>query len=157
MRAEHPRKLVVVADDSPECAVALRFAAGRAKLIQGGELILFTAIAPLDFVGFGAVTATLEAEEMEKAEAMLAARAADVAAYNGLVAKPVIRKGQKDEALVAYLKAETDLFGLLLGASATGEPGPLVDYFSGPVAGSLPCPVIIVPGGLSLAQIDQLI
>jgi hypothetical protein len=41
--------------------------------------------------------------------------------------------------------------------SATGKPGPLIDFFSGDIAGSLPCPLVIVPGALTEAQVDQIV
>ena len=42
---------------------------------------------------------------------------------------------------------------LVLAAAAEGAPGPLVTHFSS-IAGSLSCPLFIVPGGLSEEQID---
>jgi hypothetical protein len=44
----------------------------------------------------------------------------------------------------------------VLGAAAEGGPGPLVSHFAGSVAGSLPCPLIIVPGSLSEEQLARL-
>ena len=35
------------------------------------------------------------------------------------------------------------------GAAVEGGPGPLVSHFAGAGVGSLSCPLIIVPGGLS--------
>jgi len=40
-----------------------------------------------------------------------------------------------------------------IGAAAEGGPGPLVAHFSS-IAGSLPCPLFVVPGGLTQEQID---
>ena len=45
---------------------------------------------------------------------------------------------------------------LVLGTAREGGPGPLVSHFTGAGAGKLPCPVFIVPGSLSEADIDRL-
>jgi hypothetical protein len=44
---------------------------------------------------------------------------------------------------------------LVLGAAKEGSPGPLVTHFSAH-AGALPCPLFLIPGGLSEAEIDRL-
>jgi hypothetical protein len=45
---------------------------------------------------------------------------------------------------------------VLLATAANGAPGPLVAHFTGQDAGTLPCPVMIVPGGIDLARLDAL-
>ncbi|MGE5722114.1 MAG: hypothetical protein ACM3YM_06605, partial [Sphingomonadales bacterium] len=47
------------------------------------------------------------------------------------------------------LKEKGDFAALILAAASEGGPGPLVTHFAGSVAGSLPCPLIIVPANLS--------
>ena len=54
------------------------------------------------------------------------------------------------------LKEREDVTALILGAAAEGGPGPLVAHFTGAVAGTLPCPVVIVPGRLSDEALDRL-
>ena len=49
-----------------------------------------------------------------------------------------------------------DVAALVLGAAASGNPGPLVSNVTGADAGKLPCPVMIIPGGLSVEDIDKL-
>ena len=46
------------------------------------------------------------------------------------------------------------LLALVLGAGVDA-PGPLVTHFAG-VSGELPCPLFVVPGGLSEDEIDRL-
>ena len=45
--------------------------------------------------------------------------------------------------------------GGMLGAAAEGGPGPLVEHFSGAVAGTLPCPLVIVPERLGDDALDR--
>ena len=37
-----------------------------------------------------------------------------------------------------------------------GAPGPLVSHFANTEAGTLPCPVMVVPGSLTKEEIDRL-
>jgi hypothetical protein len=45
---------------------------------------------------------------------------------------------------------------LVLGAAASGAPGPLVSHFAGADAGVLAIPLMIIPGSLSREAIDRL-
>ena len=80
-----------------------------------------------------------------------------MSAYAGLQPDVVIREGQPKEELQAFIEGRDDVFVLILGANAEGDPGPLVDYFSGPLVGSLKCPVMIVPGSMSNEAIDAMV
>ena len=44
----------------------------------------------------------------------------------------------------------------VLGAAASGAPGPLVSHFAGTDAGALPIPLMIIPGSLDRDAIDRL-
>ena len=55
----------------------------------------------------------------------------------------------------ASATAEPEIAALVLGAAAGSDPGPLVTHFSG-IAGQLPCPLMIVPGGLDDEALDRL-
>jgi nucleotide-binding universal stress UspA family protein len=154
---DRPRKFVVVVDDTPECRRALRFAGGRAAHTVGGQVMLLHVMPPQDFIQWGAVQERMEAEARAEAEVLLAALADEVAAATGVRPDMVVRAGKPVDAIMGLLKEDPGIFGLVLGASASGAPGPLVDFFSGDVAGSLPCPLIIVPGGLDEDKLDALV
>lgn len=151
------RKFVAVVDDSPESRIAARFAAGRAAHMAGGGLVLFHVIAPVNFQHWMAVGDAMREEAMADASDMMEQRAEEIRAYSGIEPEIVIREGKPKEALRGYIEASTDLFALILGAGTDGDPGPLVEYFSGPLAGSLQCPVVIVPGSLTAEEIDAMV
>ncbi len=155
--AEHKRKFLVVVDDSPESRVALRFASGRASHVEGGVVVLFHVIAPAKFQHWVAVENKMREESMEDAKALLEEISTEMFAYCGVRPEHVIREGHAEDELKAFMEGDDNLFALILGASAEGDPGPLVNYFSGPGAGKLKCPVVIVPGSLSEKQIDFLV
>ena len=56
----------------------------------------------------------------------------------------------------SLIAATPDVAALVLGAAASGAPGPLVSHFAGADAGSLSVPVMIIPGALSLEDIDRM-
>lgn len=149
------RTYLTVIDDSPEASLALRFAARRAANTQG-QVHILAVIPPQDFLTWGGVQATIEAEAREHAEELLAAAAGTILAESGNHPKITVRNGAPIDVVKDLLNADNKVAALVLGASASGDPGPLVAHFTGLDAGSLPCPVMIVPGSLSLEDIDRL-
>lgn len=148
------RSYLVIVDDTPESRVALGFAARRV-LATGGRLMLL-AILPLDdFVQWGAVQEAMEAEARETADLLLATVAGEVKAKHGIEATTAVRRGSAVEEILAAIAEDGSIDALVLGAASKGAPGPLVGYFAGEAAGQLPCPLMIVPGGLDDAALDR--
>jgi len=148
------RTYLVVIDDSPESALALRFAARRAARTGGGVIVL-AIIPPQDFVAFGGVQATIEAECREHAEELVAA-ASDAVLQEGVTPQTLIKSGKPAEVVREVIGASDEIAALVLATAATGAPGPLVAHFTGQDAGTLPCPVMLVPGGIDIARLDAL-
>ena len=149
------RTYLVVIDDSPEASLALRFAARRAARTGGGIIVL--AILPQqDFVAFGGVQATIEAEAREHAEQLIGAAAEAVMQEANIVAQTLVKSGKPTEAVCDVIRENEEISALVLATAASGAPGPLVSYFTGQDAGTLPCPVMIVPGGIDIARLDAL-
>ncbi len=151
------RQFLVVVDDTPECRRALRFAAGRAAHTVGGNVLLLHVIRPPDFIQWGGVQEMMAQETQDAAHALLADLATETLAYCGKRPDIRVERGKTADVVLKLLATERDIFGLVLGASATGAPGPLIDFFSGDVAGSLPCPLIIVPGSLGDDALDGIV
>lgn len=150
------RKYVVVVDKTPECRVALRYAAGRARHTPGGRVVIMYVLPPIDFVQWGGVQDVMKQEAREQAEALLEAFAVDVQQICKCPPDIVIREGKAADQVLAVIRDDPAVVRLILAASAKGDPGPLVDFFSGQISGSLPCPVTIVPGSLSEDAIDAI-
>lgn len=150
------RKYVVVVDQTPECRVALRYAAGRARHTPGGQVVILYVLPPLDFVQWGGVQNVMEQEAREQAEALLEAFAVDVEKICGCPAQIEIRQGKSIDQVQAVIRDDPSVVRLILAASAKGDPGPLVAFFSGQIAGSLPCPVTIVPGSMTPEATDAI-
>ena len=148
-----PRKFLVVIDKTPECRVALRFAARRAQH-TGGRVTLMCAAAPPDFQQWRGVEEIMKDEAHAEAEGLLFAAAKTVNELAGILPELVIPYGRITECLVQILKQDQDISILVL-ASGTGKegPGPLVSMFG---AGVQSIPVTIVPGNFTDDQIDAL-
>jgi nucleotide-binding universal stress UspA family protein len=149
------RVYLVVIDESGEARVALRYAARRASR-TGGTVEILAAIPPAEFVEWGGVQAAMEEEAKLRAEAMVLQAAGAIVEEAGIQPRIVVREGEAASAVADLLKERDDIAALILGAAPEGPPGPLVSHFSGSVAGTLPCPVVIVPGALSDEALDRL-
>ncbi len=149
------RTYLVVVDESREAEGALLFAARRAAKTGGGVHILALVPKP-EFVQWGAVQATMEAEARARAEALVMGAAGTLMSEAGVHPAITVKTGDPVAAVRTMLAEETSIAALVLGAAPKGSPGPLVAHFAGQDSGSLPCPVMIIPGGLDRETIERL-
>ncbi|MBN4683488.1 universal stress protein [Pandoraea nosoerga] len=135
--------------------MALRFAARRA-VKTGGNVEILALIPKPDFVQWGGVMATIEEEARERAEALVARAAGTLFAESGLQPSITVREGDGPRIVREMIAANRDIAALVLGAAASGPPGPMVAHFSGSDAGKLPVPLMVIPGALDMDAIDRL-
>mgnify|MGYP001081385437 FL=1 len=149
------RTYLVVVDESSEAESALLFAARRAAKTGGGVHML--AIVPqTGFVQWGAVQATMEEEARGRAEALAMGAAGTLMAEAGIQPAITVKSGDPVASIKDMLASGESVAALVLGAAPKGAPGPLVAHFAGHDAGTLPCPVMIIPGSLSREDIERL-
>jgi len=153
--SEQQRTYLVVIDDSAEARVALRFAARRAAKTDGRVEVL-AVIEPQEFVQWGGVQAAFEEEQRLRIEGIVSAAVGEIIDEAGIDASIVIRQGDPIKVVRDFVGGRTDVAALVLGAAASGAPGPLVANFTGTDAGLLPCPVMIIPGSLTDERLEQL-
>ena len=149
------RTYLVVVDDSPEAAIALRFAARRAAKTHG-RIEVLGIVEPQDFVQFGGVQAAIEEEQRLRIEGVVSAAIGEILDESGVEANIIIQAGESVKAVRDYVGGRPDVAALVLGAAPNGNPGPLVASFCGNDAGKLPCPVMLIPGSLSDERLEQL-
>lgn len=149
------RIYLVVVDESPESQIALRFAARRA-VKTGGSVEILTLIPPAEFVAFAGVQATIEEEARLHAEALVAGAAGTLLEESGLHPSITVRQGDGPKIIREMIDTNPGIAALVLGAAASGAPGPLVSHFAGTDAGSLKIPLMIIPGSLDRDAIDRL-
>lgn len=153
-RARPMRVYLVIIDETEEASLALRFAARRAADTEGSVHIL-ALVERQAFNAFGGVQATMEEEARDRAEVMATSAAGALFSEGGKMPQISVRVGDGQAIIKEYLAEHPEVAALVLGAAAEGGPGPLVTHFSA-MAGSLPCPLFIVPGGLSEERLDAL-
>lgn len=150
------RIFLVVVDATEEMKLALRFACRRAQH-TGGRIALLYVTQPADFQHWAAVAEKMRDEEREEAERVLNALAADVNELIGLMPVLYVREGNPSDEIVKLIEEEPQISILVLGAGTDKKgPGPLVSSLAGKMAGQFPVPITVVPGNLTIEQIDAL-
>jgi nucleotide-binding universal stress UspA family protein len=149
------RVFLVVVDNSPELGVALRYACVRAKK-TGGRVALLYVMEPADFQQWAGVNELMREEARQEAEQTLQKMAADVQKLSAAMPVLYVREGERRDELLKLIDEEPTISILVLGA-ATGPrgPGPLVSALTSKFVGKLRVPVTIVPGNLSLEDVDN--
>ncbi|RJF90473.1 universal stress protein [Sphingomonas cavernae] len=149
------RTYLVVIDETEEAIIALRFAARRAAK-TGGTVEILALVPPSEFVQWGGVQATIEEEARLRAEALVAGAAGTLVEESGVRPSITVLQGEPIQVVRKMLAENEQIAALVLGAAASGAPGPLVAHFAGADAGKLPCPIMVIPGSLSREAIDRL-
>lgn len=149
------RVFLVVVDDSPERAVALRYACLRARN-GGGRLALLRVIEPEGLTEWAGVGAMMAEERREEAEKLLSGLAAQVNEITGGIPILLIREGEPRDELLALLEEDPRISILVLASSAgSGGPGPLISALAGRYATQVRVPMTIVPGGLDDKEMER--
>jgi len=149
------RTYLVVIDETRESETALLFASRRAAK-TGGAVHIVACAPPPEFSQWGGVQATMEAEARDRAEALVMSAASRIMGESGIRPKITVRLGDAVQAVRQTLEEEPDTAALVLGAAAKGSPGELVVHFTGTDSGTLPCPVMVIPGSLDREAIERL-
>jgi hypothetical protein len=148
------RVYLVIMDETEEAVRALRFASRRA-MKTGGSVHILALVPRESFNAFGAVQATIEEEARDRAEMVASSAAGSIFAESGKMPVISVRTGDAQGVIKDYLAEHPEVAALVLGTAKDGGPGPLVSHFSAH-AGALPCPLFLVPGGMTDEDLDRL-
>lgn len=154
--AGHRPKILVIVDDTPECARAVIFSARRARR-SGAQIVMLAIIVPEEGQPWLGVGDLMQAEAEAEANERLDAAARLVEQEAGFLPERVILTGEPAEQVLQQIEADEDIAVLVL-AAGTGKdgPGPLVSHVAGRISARFPVPVTIVPGGLAEADFEAL-
>ncbi len=153
--ARRTRTFLVVVDDSPERAVALRYAALRAAR-GGGHVALLRVIEPPGQTEWSSVAEMMRQERRAQAEQLLQGLAAEVNRFTGTVPMLYVREGDPREELLELLAEEPSISVLVLASSTSSDgPGPLITALTGRYNRQLRIPLVIVPGSLSADDLEK--
>ncbi len=137
------RTFLVIIDESDEARAAMRYAARRA-VQASGAVHLLALVAQQNFSAFGGVQATIEQEARDRAEILAHGVAGNLLAESGIMPTISVKIGNGQKIVSEFLEAHSEVAALILGAAKGGNPGPLVTHFGG-AAGTLPCPLYVIP------------
>lgn len=147
---------LVVAEETEEFHLALRYAARRAEALRAHVGILHV-INIDDFQHWGNVEAMMRKEMRAEAEKQIWTHAKAVNDMNGLWPVMYIREGARTDVIVDLIDEDHYIRALVLGgAEQASGPGPLVSYFTGKGLAKLRVPVLVVPGHLDTEKIDNI-
>jgi nucleotide-binding universal stress UspA family protein len=150
----NPRVFLVVVDESKELQTALHYAARRAAH-TGGRLALLYVIEPSELQHWISIEDLAREERREEAEQLMQRLCEQIAPITGTIPIVYIREGHRRDQLLALIAEEPSISILVLAAGTGPEgPGPLVTYLTGKPVARLRIPITIVPGGLTLEQLD---
>src|SRR5205823_4612700 len=150
------RVFLVVVDETEEHRLAVHYAARRAAH-TGGKLALLYVVEPTEMQHWLAVEELARAERREAAEELLRTLCEDIAPIAGAMPIVYIREGRRADELLALINEDPSISILVLAAGTGSEgPGPLVSHLTGKAAARLRIPITIVPGGLSLDEVEAL-
>jgi len=151
-----PRVFLVVVDETAEHHLALQYAARRAAH-TGGRLALLHAIEPTEFQHWISVEELAREERRDAAELLMQRLCEQFAPIANSMPVVYIREGRAQDELLKLINEEPSISILVLAAgTGAGGPGPLVTHLTGKAAARLRIPITIVPGGLTVEQVDAL-
>ncbi len=149
-------KYLVCVDGSPQSRVALRFACLRARNV-GGRVTLLSVNEPAEFQHWMAVEDVMQEERREEAEHLLQDLAAEVNEWAGVMPEFSVREGRIGDEILAAIESDPAISFLVVAASPPGEKhGKLISWLAGELAGRLHIPLVIVPGNLTDAELEEL-
>jgi nucleotide-binding universal stress UspA family protein len=150
------RVFLVVVDETEEMRNALRYACRRAQHTNG-RVALLHVIEPAEFQHWLGVGRMMEEEARAEAEQRMQTLAAEVFQQTGTMPTVHIREGKRSDELVALLEEDPSISLLVLAtASGASNPGPLVTFLLSHLGRRVRIPVTLVPGELSIQEIDAL-
>jgi hypothetical protein len=148
---------LIVADESDEFDVAMRYAAYIANARRGHVGIIHV-IDIDDFQHWGTVESQMRREMREQAEKFVWAVAKKINDLTGQTPSVYIEEGKRNDVLIDIINRDIMIVNMVLGVSAgAGGPGPMVGYFTGKGMSRLRVPVVLVPGHLEPQAIDDLV
>ena len=149
------RKFLVVLDDTRECLNAMRFAAMRASHTGGGVLIL-SVIPPEEYQHWIGVGEIMREEARDRIEAHFEVFAKWMRDRQGVNPELLVREGDPVAEILDVISEHPEIGVLVLGAGiGKSGPGPLVTQMT-KQAGTLPCPLTVVPGEMSKEKLEQI-
>ena len=152
---DNEKFILVIADDSKETDVALKYACARSKKTNR-KIMIVTFIEPLDVLTTQGVTEIMKNEAREEAEKKLQYASLVVKESTGILPVLHIREGEIIQELKSLIDEEKNINVLVVGAKVDEKeknPGPIINSLISKELSNFRIPIMIVPGNFSSEHI----
>tara|TARA_Y100000590_G_C15385584_1_gene888093 strand:+ start:358 stop:831 length:474 start_codon:yes stop_codon:yes gene_type:complete len=152
---DNEKFILVIADDSKEMNVALRYACARSKKTNR-KIMIVTFIEPLDVLTTQGVTEIMQNEAREDAEKRLRYASSVVKESTGELPVLHVKEGEIIQELKKLINEEKNINVLVLGANVDEkekDPGPIISSLVSKELSDIRVPIMIVPGNFSSEHI----
>ncbi len=149
-------KFLVCVDTTDECKVALKFACMRAKN-SGGSVLLLYVIEPKELQHFVGIEKIMAKEAKEEAKNVLAELAESAMKDFNLKVQTITSNGKKYNQIVDLINKDKSISVLVLGEAPDGMgSNDLINKFTAGLTRSINIPLTIVPGNLSIEDLEKI-
>ena len=149
-------KFLVCVDSRPQSRVAARYAAMRARN-TGGRVALLHVVEPAEFQHWVAVGDVMAEEQRVEAEMLVQSSAAEIGELVGSIPEIILRDGDIGEEILAQVEDDPTIDFLVVGAAGPDDKRfSLITFLAGKLVGRLSIPLVVVPGNLTDAQIENM-
>ena len=149
-------KFLVCVDTTDECKVALKFACMRAKN-SGGSVLLLYVIEPKELQHFAGIEKIMAKEAKEEAKNVLAELADSAMKDFNLKVQTITSNGKKYNQIVDLINKDKSISILVLGEAPDGMgSNDLINKFTAGLTRSINIPLTIVPGNLSIEDLEKI-
>ena len=149
-------KFLVCVDTTDECKVALKFACMRAKN-SGGSVLLLYVIEPKELQHFAGIEKIMIKEAKEEAKNVLAELAESAMKDFNLKVQTITSNGKKYNQIVDLINKDKSISILVLGEAPDGMgSNDLINKFTAGLTRSINIPLTIVPGNLSIEDLEKI-
>lgn len=149
-------KFLVCVDTTDECKVALKFACMRAKN-SGGSVLLLYVIEPKELQHFAGIEKIMVKEAKEEAKNVLAELAESAMKDFNLKVQTITSNGKKYNQIVDLINKDKSISILVLGEAPDGMgSNDLINKFTAGLTRSINIPLTIVPGNLSIEDLEKI-
>lgn len=145
----------IVVDGTPEKELALRYAAHRAKANNGRVALIHIVREPM-FQPWGNVQDQIKSELRKKVEDVMWNAANLVYELGAGMCAMHLAQGDRIETIITMLNENPASKMFVLASSSKKPPGPLVKYFTTKGVSRMQVPLVIIPQGLDVSDIDYL-
>jgi|GEM_PF-859365 len=151
------RKVLVLVNNHLSTRAAVSWAAHWA-MRTGDEIVLLHVIEPDALLNIGMIQDVVRAEAWQAAERLLGTFSGLAERLTGHPPVHLIREGPLKETVRAVVKEQEEHLSMLVLAASHREkgPAPLIGYLASRMGSRVRVPLVLVPGSLTLEQIDEI-